>query len=71
MDRNPKWRQDTPQQQIAAISGSIHGDISNILGGIYGEIPEELQVVLNRIKDNQTQIQQIARFHLSDFDWRS
>lgn len=46
MKRHPKWRQETPRQQIVALVQAAQGDISNVVDGGVGA--SRVNYVLNR-----------------------
>ena len=55
-ERNPRWKQDTPRDQLVSMFMSIEGDVTNMQAGV-GVVP----VQLARIQDHCQQIQEILR----------
>lgn len=55
-ERNPRWKQDTPRDQLVSMFMSIEGDVSNMKKGV-GVVP----VQLARMEDHCRQIQEILR----------
>jgi hypothetical protein len=61
MERDPKWRQDTPRAQLVVMVMAAQGDLMNIAAGRISE--ERLRIVAQRalahLKDAQTVLKEM------------